>query len=740
MELFAITCTTCQARLKVRDPAAIGKILACPKCQSMVQVVAPAGWRPSAPAPAPAPMPESAPHASGVDANSGSVTLNMIPPDFARAAKQAQSTASQKTPAAAKPSSAAPTAATDAVPTTALTTAQAAASAAPLVASNPVTAPVDPYSEINPNDIPPVPMDEPGESLATRLLEGAVRHRLVLLCSPVAALVIALLAWILFRPGDVANAPPSLADSQSVAVDAPADNTDQPVEAVPNTDVVQVAADGAAPGATAEQPKVADTGQDDPAAATQAEQAPAHEDTANADTGSAEPGAEPAAEPAGADQPAATVAARPTTDRALVPAAKQPVSPFAPPQTPAAIENTAADANQAEMAPAAPAANATEPADDDVLVAQESAPQIDVPERLDDPLTAIQFKRVTLADFCDFLSRLSTIPITLDVDGMAAIGARASDLISITAEDTTVGQVLVEVLAKRGLVHVIHGQQLTVTSPEGRAGGEATIRYDVHDLAAAGGDNAGHLATLVARYAAPAAWQEHGGSGRITSSDDELIVEQTSLVQRRVVDFLNKLRVVRGVAAKDTARSEEVSLKTRYSRAKTILDKQVTANFGLETPLCEVLAWLARNTGARILIDEASLDEAGLWCRSPVTVIADHEAFYEVLTGLLTPAGMTYRIVDERTLQVFARRSLPNRLEFEVYPVTGLLANRLDPQEMLARLRDRFDAASWIEGGGLGSVELDEAGKCLLVVQSPESQIRMEHLLLRAQAPNRAAK
>lgn len=48
MELFSITCTTCRARLKVRDAAAIGQILGCPKCGSMVQVAAPAGWQPPA--------------------------------------------------------------------------------------------------------------------------------------------------------------------------------------------------------------------------------------------------------------------------------------------------------------------------------------------------------------------------------------------------------------------------------------------------------------------------------------------------------------------------------------------------------------------------------------------------------------------------------------------------------------------------------------------------------------------
>lgn len=42
--LFSITCTTCQAKLRVRNVEAIGQILACPRCHSMVQVVPPPGW------------------------------------------------------------------------------------------------------------------------------------------------------------------------------------------------------------------------------------------------------------------------------------------------------------------------------------------------------------------------------------------------------------------------------------------------------------------------------------------------------------------------------------------------------------------------------------------------------------------------------------------------------------------------------------------------------------------------
>src|SRR3990167_7196260 len=48
VEPFSILCTTCQTRLRVRDSSAIGQILACPKCGSMVMVQAPAGHEPAA--------------------------------------------------------------------------------------------------------------------------------------------------------------------------------------------------------------------------------------------------------------------------------------------------------------------------------------------------------------------------------------------------------------------------------------------------------------------------------------------------------------------------------------------------------------------------------------------------------------------------------------------------------------------------------------------------------------------
>ena len=64
--LFSISCTTCQARLAVRNEAAIGEIVECPKCGSFVQIVPPEGWRkpeppPQSQSPSPAKPPAAEP-------------------------------------------------------------------------------------------------------------------------------------------------------------------------------------------------------------------------------------------------------------------------------------------------------------------------------------------------------------------------------------------------------------------------------------------------------------------------------------------------------------------------------------------------------------------------------------------------------------------------------------------------------------------------------------------------------
>lgn len=87
LHLFTIHCLSCRSRLKVLDASAIGTIVACPKCGSMVPVKAPAGWQPpaesalalgAAPAVA-APDPSSADPSAAIEASSPTASAPAVP-------------------------------------------------------------------------------------------------------------------------------------------------------------------------------------------------------------------------------------------------------------------------------------------------------------------------------------------------------------------------------------------------------------------------------------------------------------------------------------------------------------------------------------------------------------------------------------------------------------------------------------------------------------------------------------
>ncbi len=93
MEPFPVLCETCGAKLKVRDPAAVGQIHACPKCDSMVMVAAPASWTNDVQSSAAAAVPTPAPPEGET----------LVPSDFAAEVDDLLATATEPNTANASP-------------------------------------------------------------------------------------------------------------------------------------------------------------------------------------------------------------------------------------------------------------------------------------------------------------------------------------------------------------------------------------------------------------------------------------------------------------------------------------------------------------------------------------------------------------------------------------------------------------------------------------------------------------
>ena len=355
--------------------------------------------------------------------------------------------------------------------------------------------------------------------------------------------------------------------------------------------------------------------------------------------------------------------------------------------------------------------------------------RVDVRARLADTIAEIELNQVSLADAVEFLSQLSTVPITLDVDAMQQLGVTPRDPVNVGLTETTVGRILGEMVSGRGLAAEIDDGQVLVTSPAKRRQTLRQRRYTASDLV---GDKAGtmaELADMVRKLVAPASWDGAGGRGTVAPDGDALAVVQTAPVHYQIVFFCEKLRVARGMPPRSRLNPDLFKLDTRHQRARRALSLPVTVNFHHPAPLEQIAAHLEEPTGLDILFDRVAMARERLSPAALASVNAEKEPLRAALRQLLDPMGLAYRVIDAKTLQITTATAASERLELEFYPVGKLLGDGRTGPQLAELIRGRVAPPTWSSVGGPGTLHFDGPSRCLIVSQSQPVQVAVEMLL-----------
>ncbi len=353
-------------------------------------------------------------------------------------------------------------------------------------------------------------------------------------------------------------------------------------------------------------------------------------------------------------------------------------------------------------------------------------PPIDVAARMDAPLRGIELTDMPLSRAFDLVAAIGGVPITLDPDAMRQLGVGPQDPISIKLESTTLGQALQALAEKRGMTITADGS-VVVTSPDAFREKSKKVRYAVADLAGDDRAAAEQLTELVRRFIAPESWRADAGSRKtIAVEPGALVVTQTGDVQQQVLAFCEKLRVARQQPLRSREKPERFSLATRTQQARKLLDRPMTVNFHEPTPLAKIVAYLADSAGCTILIDRASLAAAETSDRVETSLTVQRKPLSATLVELLTPLGMSYRVVDDGVIQVTTREAVEERLELELYPVASLLVGGETPDSLIKRLRADVSPSSWNDAGGLGDIYYDASSKHFIILQSQPVQAAIE--------------
>ena len=693
MDLFAITCTTCKSRLKVREEGAIGHILACPKCGGMVMVKPPPSWSGGTEAKldeptiseviAPGPKVNLTVGASAFEAVED--LLSDAPPRMQTPAPFAAPLPAALAPAAAPPKprfvGGPPTAAAlppPKVPPLPATKVSEAALAPP------------PPAEAN-GALPQAAAARPQQTRYWMLMAGSVALGIVLAFGAVSG------AMFFFGK----NAPLAAAgnggnsDPRSAPVTTPVSSPAPIPPAGKTPDVTPTPIETPAPTVTPTPPTPEVT---TPTPPTETDPAGIVKPTPAA------------AAPSVSNDPLAKL------ERLIGGAGEDPQATSAsapPPVVP-----------PADSAPAKAALPRPPPRD------------IDVARRLADPLAGIEAAGTPLADFLDRFAELSTIPITLDPDWLAFALATPETPIAYRAASTTVGEALTKALAPLRLAPVVSGDQIVVGLSQPQP--LVTIQVKAKELAASEEDLA-ELAELLKALIEPSSWTgENAGTISVDAAASALNVTHLKIVQAQVLLVCEKLRTARQKKHELLQLDQALfQLDSRSARAAGKLAAPVSLNFSQPTRLTAVLDRLGESAGVRILVDWQGIAAAGWNLDADATLVADKQPLGEALHALLEPMELAWRAIDGRTLQVVTAAKLAERCEIEFYPAADLLAGDPTGEALQTRLRDSLGAAAFQSGGGSGELRLDRLSKCLIVSLPQLKQRELEALLARWRAETR---
>jgi predicted RNA-binding Zn-ribbon protein involved in translation (DUF1610 family) len=691
MDIFSLTCTTCKSRLKVRDEAAIGQILACPKCGGMVMVRRPE----EAPSQLTAHSQDSQVTATG--------TLEMSRPGWDRTRGDSAFDDVDEllgdAPPRQKPSG-------DALPEAGSGARPRFVGAPPAAASPPQKASDDravaALAAAAASLAPPPPGEE--DALALPPADWAAgqpwRYWLLMVGSVAVGVVVAFVAVsasIYFLRGDPRGGGQSKVTASS-PVGAPQTSIgDEAAE-------VSAADDSAGDRATVRSPPGADM----PANAspeTQAQSVPSGDDPLGLNH---EPDRPHVPQPANSDDPLAKF-------DLLIGGGEE--DPLGPPSD--------AEAEREGPIPALDTAPAS-------TAAQRPPPrEVDVPARLADPLPGIETPGTPLADFLQLISDLSTIPITLEPDALAFARVTPDTPVVLRAANTTVGDALAAAIRPLGLEHVVADEHVIVRLAE-RTPSEA-ITHRVHDLT--GGDEAQltELVELLVALVEPGTWgaPEEDAPAALLTADPVahvLTIQHRRAVQAQALVALEKLRSARGLPRVVPLDTSLFRLHTRSSRALARLETPISLNFQQPTRLVTILQRLGEAGDARIVVHWRDLAGAEWNPDADATLLADNQPLGEALDALLAPLDLAWRIVDGRTIEVVTRERLARHPELEVYPVGDLVADDPEGERLIANVVAALRLAG-PDADAARPLYFDAEGGCLLAALPQPAQQALESLL-----------
>ncbi len=400
--------------------------------------------------------------------------------------------------------------------------------------------------------------------------------------------------------------------------------------------------------------------------------------------------------------------------------------PIVPPSPAPTADAASATAQSSEAAPTTPPASEQQPAPR--TLKRVPPRSVNVEARLADKVPGIEVQSQPLIDFLELISAMSMWPITVDVDAFNDFNQSVAAPVQLNMSDASVANILETALKPLQLSYQVRDGQVIVGYPAQDKFSQT--HYKVNDLVGDDTQTLGELGALVRRMIAPGSWQQVGGKGSMVVGSGELLVAQSQPVKSQILDFCEKLRVARGLPLKSRYDASRFVLNTREDKVREMLGRPINANFAVPTSLAEAVKWLRHATDAMIVIDHAALARDGTSAESECEGLAVNKPLEKLLDELTGSADLTWRVIDERTIEITTRSAALEQMDVEFYPVRDLASSADAGEKLIGQVRSQVEPQFWgdavDQAAQHGAMVFDKPSGALIVRAPQRTQALVE--------------
>lgn len=348
---------------------------------------------------------------------------------------------------------------------------------------------------------------------------------------------------------------------------------------------------------------------------------------------------------------------------------------------------------------------------------------VPVVARMRDRFTKIEFPPTPLVDFVNFATDFSTVPITLDLEGLRLAGASADSPITLAGEGLEVRAALQQAVAPLQLAIIESPQGIVITHRSLVADKPVAVPpYPLADLAKTPAEfEALRLAIL------RLALGERAEGAAVRLDGTNLVAELPMRDQWALLTVIERLRVARGHAPLTPYAKHAPALFKLESPAadESFLDQPVRIAIHQPIGFSQLLGRLRQATKIAFVADWPALHDVHWGPRSMANLVADEVPLRQALDDLTKPLGLAWTVAGDHTIQFTSRAHLAARQAEPTVEFHHVAPKSDTPDDVLRPIEQGLASA----GVDLRLVELHFEKAGYIVARAPRSvQARIRQL------------